>query len=103
MSKKQLVTAVKGMEPEKVMLVSEYLQQRFCVSANQMAVISGPCHAEEVALERMSYLTIGSSNQQLAKEIADVMSVDFIQAFFSLSRALFLRFGFYQLIRAFQL
>lgn len=78
LSKKQLVTAVKGMEPESVMLVSEYLQQRFNVSANQMAVISGPCHAEEVALERMSYLTIGSSNQQLAKEVADVMSVDFI-------------------------
>ena len=59
-------------------LVSEYLQQRFNVSTDQMAVISGPCHAEEVALERMSYLTIGSSNAELAKEVADIMSVSFI-------------------------
>ncbi len=78
LSKKQLVTAVKGMEPQKVLLVSEYLQQRFNVSPKQMAVISGPCHAEEVALERMSYLTIGSANQELAKEIAEIMRVDFI-------------------------
>lgn len=78
LSKKQLVTAVKGMEPEKIMLVSEYLQERFNVSADQMAVISGPCHAEEVALERMSYLTIGSSNQALAAEVAEIMSVSFI-------------------------
>ena len=78
LSQKQLVTAVKGMEPEKIMLVSEYLQERFNVSTDQMAVISGPCHAEEVALERMSYLTIGSSNQQLASEVAEMMSVSFI-------------------------
>ncbi|MBP5583432.1 MAG: NAD(P)H-dependent glycerol-3-phosphate dehydrogenase [Bacteroidales bacterium] len=78
LSKKQLVTAVKGMEPEKIMLVSEYLQERFNVSADQMAVISGPCHAEEVALERVSYLTIGSSNQELASEVAEMMSVSFI-------------------------
>lgn len=78
-SKKQIVTAVKGMEPEKVLLVSEYLQERFGVSKDQMAVISGPCHAEEVALGRMSYLTIGSSNQELAQEVADIMSVDFIR------------------------
>ncbi|MBO4778968.1 MAG: NAD(P)H-dependent glycerol-3-phosphate dehydrogenase [Bacteroidales bacterium] len=78
LSQKQLVTAVKGMEPEKIMLVSEYLQERFNVSADQMAVISGPCHAEEVALERVSYLTIGSSNQALASEVAEMMSVSFI-------------------------
>lgn len=78
LSEKQLVTAVKGMEQEHVMLVSEYLQERFNVSADQMAVISGPCHAEEVALERLSYLTIGSSNQELAKEVAEIMNVSFI-------------------------
>jgi glycerol-3-phosphate dehydrogenase (NAD(P)+) len=78
LSQKQLVTAVKGMEPEKIMLVSEYLQERFNVPADQMAVISGPCHAEEVALERVSYLTIGSSNQALASEVAEMMSVSFI-------------------------
>ena len=79
LSQKQLVTAVKGMETEQQMLVSEFLQQRFGVTKDQMAVISGPCHAEEVALERMSYLTIGSSNQEFAKEVADILSVSFIR------------------------
>lgn len=79
LSQKQLVTAVKGMETEQELLVSEFLQQRFGVTKDQMAVISGPCHAEEVALERMSYLTIGSSNQELAKEVADILSVSFIR------------------------
>jgi len=78
LSKKQLVTAVKGMEPEKVMLVSEYLQERFKVKVRQMAVISGPCHAEEVAMERVSYLTIGSANQKLAKTVAEMLKVPFI-------------------------
>src|SRR5574344_659745 len=79
LSQKQLVTAVKGMETEQQMLVSEFLQQRFGVTKDQMAVISGPCHAEEVALERMSYLTIGSSNQEFEKEVADIFSVSFIR------------------------
>ncbi len=78
LSKKMLVTAIKGMETEKIMLVSEFLRERFHVSAKQMAVISGPCHAEEVALERMSYLTIGSANQKLAEEVAEIMRVKFI-------------------------
>ncbi len=79
LSKKQLVTAVKGMETEQEMLVSEFLQQRFGVTKDQLAVVSGPCHAEEVALERMSYLTIGSANQELAKDVADIFTVSFIR------------------------
>ena len=79
LSKKQLVTAVKGMETEQEILVSEFLQQRFGVTKDQLAVVSGPCHAEEVALERMSYLTIGSANQELAKDVADIFTVSFIR------------------------
>ncbi len=78
LSKKQLVTAIKGIVPEDNILISEYLAHRYNVAQQNLAVISGPCHAEEVALDRLSYLTIGSPNQELAKEVAEAMSVYFI-------------------------
>jgi len=78
LSGKQLVTAIKGIVPDQNILISDYLQTRFSVEANQLAVVSGPCHAEEVALDRLSYLTIGSPNQELAKEVAKAFSVYFI-------------------------
>lgn len=76
---KYVVTAIKGIEPTSNSIISEYLQQKFSLQAEQVAVISGPCHAEEVALERLSYLTIGSKNTDLAKHIAKIMSVRFIK------------------------
>lgn len=79
LTKKQIVTAIKGIEPETNKIISEYLQERFMVPAQQVAVISGPCHAEEVALERLSYLTIGSQNYDLASHIAEIMNVWFIK------------------------
>lgn len=79
LSKKQLVTAIKGIVPNRNILISDYLAERFNVSHNQLACISGPCHAEEVALDRLSYLTIGSPNQDLANEVAKALSVYFIK------------------------
>lgn len=78
LSQKQLVTAIKGIMPDSDTLISSFLQERFSVSEDAIAVISGPCHAEEVALERLSYLTIGSKNQDFAQEIAHALSVYFI-------------------------
>ena len=43
-------------------VVSEYMQQFYGIDSRRIAVVSGPCHAEEVALERLSYLTIGSKS-----------------------------------------
>ncbi len=79
LSQKQLVTAIKGIEPNEIVLISEYLQQRFSVTSTNMAVVSGPCHAEEVALERLSYLTIGSPNAELSQELSELFSVHFIK------------------------
>ena len=70
-SGKQVVSAVKGIVPDENLVVSEYMQRFYCIDRNRVAVMSGPCHAEEVALERLSYLTIGSKSPQLATAVAE--------------------------------
>ena len=87
LSKKKIVTAIKGIVPEQNILISEFLQHRFGVTADNIAVISGPCHAEEVALERLSYLTIGSKNIDFAQEVARALSVYFIKTCVSFDTA----------------
>lgn len=56
---KHIVTAIKGIVPDGNMLVTDYMAGRFGVPRENMLVVSGPCHAEEVALNRPSYLTVG--------------------------------------------
>ena len=70
-SGKQVVSAVKGIVPDENLVVSEYMQRFYGIDRNRVAVMSGPCHAEEVALERLSYLTIGSKSPQLATAVAE--------------------------------
>jgi glycerol-3-phosphate dehydrogenase (NAD(P)+) len=57
---KKIITAIKGMIPEQNILVSEYLVDHFGVDEKDIAIISGPCHAEEVAMGKQSYLTLGT-------------------------------------------
>lgn len=76
---KIIISAVKGMVPEENMVVSDYMHFRFKVPMEQLGVIAGPCHAEEVALERLSYITIGCPNRQRAKEIAKLFTTPFVK------------------------
>ena len=77
---KKVISAVKGMIPNKHFLVTDLLHQEKGVAFYNMAVIGGPCHAEEVALERQSYLTIASPNIELANQIAQMLTCRFIKA-----------------------
>ena len=76
---KFIVTAIKGIVPEENIIVSEYFHKKYKVPYENIAVISGPCHAEEVALERLSYLTIGCYDIEKAKVFAHALAGSYIK------------------------
>ena len=69
-SGKNIVSAVKGIVPDSNMIISDYMRERFGCPEENMLVIGGPFHAEEVALERLSYLTIGCRDVKKAEDFA---------------------------------
>jgi glycerol-3-phosphate dehydrogenase (NAD(P)+) len=77
---KVIFSAVKGIIPEKTQLVGAYLANSFCVHNSHFGVITGPCHAEEVALERLSYLTIASSNLNITSKMKEKLNCSYIQS-----------------------
>ncbi|MBR1928345.1 MAG: NAD(P)H-dependent glycerol-3-phosphate dehydrogenase [Paludibacteraceae bacterium] len=79
LKEKVVISAVKGMVPEENMVISDYMHYKFSVPMEQLGVIAGPCHAEEVALERLSYITIGCPNRERAKMLADLFSTTFVK------------------------
>jgi glycerol-3-phosphate dehydrogenase (NAD(P)+) len=68
LSDKYIVSAVKGIVPDENMLVTDYMIEKFGVKREHTLVVSGPCHAEEVALDRPSYLTVGCENIDMAEK-----------------------------------
>jgi glycerol-3-phosphate dehydrogenase (NAD(P)+) len=76
---KIVVTAIKGIVPDDNMTVSDYFACRYKVPANNIIVLGGPCHAEEVALERLSYLTVACSDITKAELFAKALSSKFIR------------------------
>ena len=76
---KLIVSAIKGIVPDENLVVSEYFHQVWDVPYENIACVSGPSHAEEVALERLSYLTIGCADMEKAQAFADVISSEFIK------------------------
>jgi glycerol-3-phosphate dehydrogenase (NAD(P)+) len=75
---KKIVSAVKGILPEKNQLLHEYLEENFNVVLNDYFTLLGPCHAEEVAAEKLSYLTFSGLDIEAAKQIAESFKTEFI-------------------------
>lgn len=71
---KFIVSALKGIIPNDNMVMSEYLADNFKIPAENIGVLSGPCHAEEVALERLSFLTAASKDTEKATLLAESIS-----------------------------
>ncbi|MFI5140855.1 MAG: NAD(P)H-dependent glycerol-3-phosphate dehydrogenase [Bacteroidia bacterium] len=73
LANKIIFSAIKGIIPQYNLIVGEYLNKVFEVPLNQIGVIAGPCHAEEVALEKLSYLTLACTDVNNAEILANIL------------------------------
>lgn len=80
---KKVVSAIKGIVPDENLIIGEFLHQRYGIPFTDLLVISGPCHAEEVALEKLSYLTIASPDTELAARFAGLINTRYIKTIVS--------------------
>ena len=76
---KFIVTAIKGIVPDENLVCSEYFHEVFDVPYGNLACIGGPSHAEEVALERLSYLTVACSDKEKAESFTNVLKGRYIK------------------------
>ncbi len=76
---KVIFSAIKGIVPETGLIVGEHFHDKYEIPYHNIGVITGPCHAEEVALERLSYLTIASNDEEKAKIMANQLSSYYIK------------------------
>lgn len=79
LSNKQVFSAIKGIVPDENLIVGEFFHRKYSVPLESIGVISGPCHAEEVALERLSYITVAAKQKEQAAYLAKRMDCDFIR------------------------
>ena len=79
MEGKSLYSAVKGIIPEYNAIPARFIHKTFGIPYDSIGIICGPCHAEEVALERLSYLTIACQDEERSEEMADLTSCRYIK------------------------
>jgi len=80
LSDKIIFSAIKGIVPETSLIVGEHFHIEYDIPYYNIGVITGPCHAEEVALERLSYLTIACGDPDKARVVAKSLSGNYIKA-----------------------
>ncbi|MDR1865343.1 MAG: NAD(P)H-dependent glycerol-3-phosphate dehydrogenase [Bacteroidales bacterium] len=80
---KMVFSAIKGIVPGENTTVGEYFNRRFGLPFDRFGVVSGPTHAEEVALERLSYLTVASKQAESAETMAELLGCRYIKTVIS--------------------
>ena len=83
LSDKILFSAVKGIIPEDYITVNDYFVRYHAADAMRMGVVTGPSHAEEVGLDRLSYLTVVSPNEEVQKIMGSMIERDYIKVNYS--------------------
>ncbi|MFC3562173.1 NAD(P)H-dependent glycerol-3-phosphate dehydrogenase [Pedobacter jamesrossensis] len=76
---KKIISAIKGIVPEDNLIIGEFLHEIYEVPYHDILVVSGPCHAEEVALEKLSYLTIACTDVEKASTFATFLNTRYIK------------------------
>lgn len=75
---KKIISAVKGILPEQNLLLNDFLSREFAFEGSEYYTVMGPCHAEEVAAEKLSYLTFSGNDETSTGEIASYFATDYI-------------------------
>ena len=76
---KKVISGVKGIIASSGQLVTDWFSEKFNVDPDHLGAIAGPCHAEEIALEKYSYITIASSGQETAESFAKLLACRFVK------------------------
>ena len=76
---KRIICATKGIIPQTNQIVADYIRDYFNVRDENQAVFNGPSQAEEIAQERLTYLTVGSCNDEFAKQVAEGLKCRFVK------------------------
>jgi len=76
---KFIVSAIKGIVPNENLTIAEFFNRYYQVMFRHILIITGPCHAEEIALERLSYLTIASSSETWAEHLASMLRCHYMK------------------------
>ncbi len=79
LSSKIIFSAIKGIVPETGLIISEHFNKKFNIPIDNIGVITGPCHAEEVAMERLSYLTITCKDKEKANFVSNSIKSKYIK------------------------
>jgi len=80
---KFVISAIKGLVPEDNMLITDYFAERYEVPQKNIAIIGGPCHAEEIAFERLSYITLGCVSNENREIISNVFRNQYLKNSYS--------------------
>ena len=80
---KIIITAIKGIIPDENMIVGEYISTTYDVPLDNIVVVGGPCHAEEVSQEKLSYLTFGCNDMDKATLVAKYFNSRYINTIIS--------------------
>ncbi len=74
-----VISAIKGIIPGDNDLITDYIEENFIVDQSDIMVIGGPCHSEEVALEKQSYLTVAGHDYDNAMRFAQHLNCRFVK------------------------
>ena len=80
LASKIIFSGSKGVIPESHLVITEHLHKKYNIPYENLGILSGPTHAEEIAKEKLSYLTVGSSNDEISKYLSKKLFSPYIHA-----------------------
>jgi glycerol-3-phosphate dehydrogenase (NAD(P)+) len=79
LNNKKILSAIKGIIPSHNLIIADYFNQVFNIDFQDICIISGPSHAEEIALEKLTYLTVASQNPEMAENVAKTLACRYVK------------------------